>query len=58
MAVITWLGIWPLVSLALWLVAPALGGLPFLLRTAFTTAIFVLAMTYVVMPRLARTMDP
>lgn len=54
MALLTWLGIWPLVSLALWGIAPQLGSLPFLARTALITVLTVLAMTYVVMPRLAR----
>jgi antibiotic biosynthesis monooxygenase (ABM) superfamily enzyme len=58
MAVVTWIGIWPLVSLALLLVAPALADLPFLVRTGVTAALVVLAMTYVVMPRLARLADP
>ena len=58
MALLTWVGIWPLVSLALWAVAPRLGSLPFLARTAFITALTVLAMTYVVMPRLARFAAP
>ena len=58
MAVITWIGIWPLVSLALWQLAPRLGNLPFLVRTGLTTAVVVVAMTYVVMPRLARLTDP
>jgi len=54
MAFVTWLGIWPLVSLALWLLAPYLVILPFLLRTATLSALLVLAMTYVVMPQLAK----
>ena len=58
MALLTWLGIWPLVSLALWGVAPHLGSLPFLARTASITGLTVLAMTYVVMPRLARFAAP
>lgn len=58
MALLTWLGIWPLVSLVLWWLAPRLGTLPFLVRTALSTAIVVLAMTYLVMPRLARLAAP
>jgi uncharacterized protein len=58
MAFLTWLGIWPLVSLALLLVAPYLVMLPFLLQTATLCALLVLAMTYVVMPRLARLAAP
>jgi antibiotic biosynthesis monooxygenase (ABM) superfamily enzyme len=38
----------------LWLVAPLYGNLPFLLRTAITSALLVCAMTYFVMPPLAR----
>jgi antibiotic biosynthesis monooxygenase (ABM) superfamily enzyme len=58
MAILTWLGIWPLVSLVFWLVAPRLGTLPFLVRTALTTSLLVLAMTYLVMPWLARLAAP
>src|ERR1043165_2046472 len=54
MAVLTWLGIWPLVSLSLWLVAPHLARLPFLLQTALNSALLVLAMTYLMMPWLTR----
>jgi uncharacterized protein len=58
MALLTWLGIWPLVSLSLWLVVPRLMSVPFLLRTAINSALLVLAMTYVVMPWLARLAAP
>ncbi|WP_240794377.1 antibiotic biosynthesis monooxygenase [Azoarcus sp. DD4] len=54
MAVVTWLGIFPTVSLVLWLVAPLLAAWPFLLRTAVLTALIVATMTWVVMPRLTR----
>jgi hypothetical protein len=53
-ALVTWLGIWPLVSVALGLVAPRLGMLPFLVRTALIAALVVAAMTYLVMPGFAR----
>lgn len=52
MACITWLGIFPTVSLLLAYVAPHLAVLPFLLRTALFTALVVLIMTWGVMPRL------
>jgi antibiotic biosynthesis monooxygenase (ABM) superfamily enzyme len=55
---VTWLGIWPLVSLALWLLAPYLSVLPFLLRTATLSALIVLIMTYVVMPQLTKLAEP
>jgi antibiotic biosynthesis monooxygenase (ABM) superfamily enzyme len=58
MAVLTWIGIWPLVSLSLWLVAPLYADLPFLSRTALTSALLVSAMTYLVMPFLARMAEP
>lgn len=58
MAFVTWLGIWPLVSLALWLLTPYLSLLPFLFRTATLSALIVLIMTYVVMPQLTRLAEP
>lgn len=54
MTVVTWLGIFPTVSLYLWLLAPLLADLPFLARTAILTALIVPTMTYAVMPRLTR----
>ena len=58
MAVITWLGIWPLVSLALWFLGPYLAKLPFVLRTGVLSASLVLTMTYLVMPRLVKLAGP
>lgn len=58
MAFVTWLGIWPLVSLALWLLAPFLVALPFLLRTGTLSALIVLTITYLVMPQLAKLAEP
>ena len=54
MAMLTWLGIWPLVSLVLWYIVPFYGQWPFLARTAATSAVLVVAMTYLVMPLLAQ----
>ncbi|MDX9716380.1 MAG: antibiotic biosynthesis monooxygenase [Thauera sp.] len=56
MAVVTWLGIFPTVSLVLWLIAPLLADWPFLLRNSVLTALIVATMTWVVMPRLSRLM--
>lgn len=56
MTVVSWLGIYPIVALCLWYVAPLLNGMPFLVRTAILTVVVVLAMSYVVMPRLSRWM--
>lgn len=56
MTVVSWLGIYPLVAICLWYVSPLLAGLPYLVRTAMITALVVVAMSYVVMPRLSRWM--
>ena len=58
LAVLTWIGIWPLVSVVLWFLTPHLAALPFLVRTAVNSAVLVLAMTYVVMPWFVRIADP
>jgi uncharacterized protein len=44
--------------LALWLLAPFLVGLPFLLRTGMLSALIALTMTYLVMPQLAKLAEP
>jgi antibiotic biosynthesis monooxygenase (ABM) superfamily enzyme len=54
MAVLTSVGIWPLVSALLSFCAPHLRTAPFLVRTAVITAAAVAAMTYAVMPALTR----
>ena len=55
-AVVTWLGIWPLVSLSSYFVAPWLLelGLPFLIVTAVNVAVMVTLMVYLVAPTLTR----
>jgi antibiotic biosynthesis monooxygenase (ABM) superfamily enzyme len=55
---VSWLGIWPLVSLALWLLAPHLVVLPFLLQTGTLSALIILIMTYAVMPQLTKLAAP
>lgn len=58
MAVVTWMGIFPVVSVYLWLASlwPGFLELPFLPRTAVFTALIVATMTWGVMPRLTRLM--
>lgn len=56
MTLLSWMGIFPTVSLLLWLVAPLLAPLPFLARTAVLTGMVALLMAYVVMPRLTKAM--
>jgi antibiotic biosynthesis monooxygenase (ABM) superfamily enzyme len=54
MALVTWLAVFPLITVILVLFGPLLGLLPMLLRTLVLTAVMVSLMTYVVMPRLTR----
>ena len=56
LTIVSWMGIFPTVALLLAFVAPSLEPLPFLLRTAFITALVAALMSYVVMPRLTRWM--
>ncbi|CAM3250304.1 hypothetical protein SPAN111604_13195 [Sphingomonas antarctica] len=54
MALLTWVAIWPLISVISRLSATALSGLPNLARTGITSAVMVAAMTYLAMPNLTR----
>jgi antibiotic biosynthesis monooxygenase (ABM) superfamily enzyme len=54
MAVVTWFGIFPTVALVSGLLGPRLAGWPFAVRTAVTTVVIVLLMTWLVMPRMVR----
>ena len=56
MAVVTWMAIFPLATLAIWLLMPVLGALPFVLRMALITFIVVGVMYYLVMPRMLQAM--
>lgn len=57
MALVTWMGIFPTVSMVLWLIEPLLRPyLPFLPKVALLTGLIVVTMTWVVMPRLTRVM--
>lgn len=60
MAVVTWMGIWPLASFFIWFLGPVLTGwgLPFLAVTFVNTILIVACMSYLVMPRLTRLMKP
>lgn len=58
MALLTWVALWPTVSLILAGVLALGADWPFLVRTGATTAIAVVLMTYVVMPRLTRAAMP
>jgi uncharacterized protein len=54
MAVLTWVTIFPLITLAVVVPAPLIGGLPLVPRLAVTTLVTVSLMTWVVMPRVTR----
>lgn len=50
MAIIVWLAIYPLISLALYLFGDKLAQLPVLARTFLLTIVLVPTMTFIVMP--------
>jgi uncharacterized protein len=54
MAVVTWLTIFPLITLVVMATAPLVGSLPLVVRLAVTTGVTVPLMTWVVMPRVTR----
>ncbi|MDQ4127946.1 MAG: antibiotic biosynthesis monooxygenase [Actinomycetota bacterium] len=54
MVAITWLAVYPLITLILVLFGPLLGLMPMLVRTLVLTAVMVTLMTYVIMPRMTR----
>lgn len=58
MALATWVGLYPLVSLLLWVLRPVVAQLPFLLSTLLITGLATVAMTWAVMPRLTRWLRP
>lgn len=54
MAVVTWVAVFPLVTVIFFLFEPLLNLLPMVLRTLVLTVVMVTLMTYVIMPRLTR----
>jgi uncharacterized protein len=54
MAVLTWVSIFPLITLVVVGAAPLIGPLPLVPRLAVTTLATVCLMTWVVMPRVTR----
>ena len=54
MAIVTWMTIFPLITLVVVATAPLLGNLPLVARLAVTTGVTVPLMTWVVMPRMTR----
>ena len=54
MALVTWVTIFPLITVVVIVAAPLIGGLPLVPRLAVTTLVTVSLMTWVVMPRVTR----
>jgi antibiotic biosynthesis monooxygenase (ABM) superfamily enzyme len=54
MALVTWVTIFPLITLVVAVSAPLVGGWPLVARLAVTTGVTVPLMTWVVMPRVTR----
>ncbi len=54
MAVVTWVTIFPLITLVIVVSSPLIGSLPLVPRLALTTLVTVPLMTWVVMPRVTR----
>lgn len=54
MAVVTWLAVFPVVAVIFYVFGQWLNLLPTLLRTLVFTAVMVVLMTYVIMPRMTR----
>ncbi len=54
MAIVTWLAIFPLITLLSYAMAPVAGSVPMVVRTFVSTLVLVPLMTYVVMPRMTR----
>jgi antibiotic biosynthesis monooxygenase (ABM) superfamily enzyme len=57
-AVTIWLGFFPVSLLAGWLLAPHLVTLNLVLRTAISTLVLTPIMTYLVLPRVTRALQP
>jgi antibiotic biosynthesis monooxygenase (ABM) superfamily enzyme len=58
MAVMIWLGIYPTITLALWLLGPFLAPLPLPLKTLCLTLVVVPTMVFGVLPLLQKILSP
>lgn len=54
MALLSWIGLWPTVTLTMWIVRPQLASLAVPTQTLIMTAMIVPLMTWVLMPTLTR----
>jgi antibiotic biosynthesis monooxygenase (ABM) superfamily enzyme len=53
-ALLTWIGLWPTVTVVMWAVQPLLAALPVPVQTLLMTALIVPLMAWVHMPLLTR----
>ena len=49
-AVITWIGVYPALTLTLWVLAPVMEGWPLPLRALLVSVVMVIALTWVILP--------
>ena len=49
-AVVTWLGVFPALTLTLWVLAPVMEGWPLPLRALLVSVVMVIALTWVILP--------
>lgn len=54
MTIVSWLALFPTVTIIFWLFGPLLEPVPLVLRTLIVTAVVMLLMSYVLMPRFTR----
>lgn len=54
-AVVTWLGVYPALTLTLAALGPAMEGWPLFLRTLLVSVIMVVILTWLILPFLMRT---
>ncbi|OKI17468.1 hypothetical protein A6A08_25915 [Nocardiopsis sp. TSRI0078] len=55
---VSWLAVYPLVTLLLWLLGPVVSALPLPAVTLLLTLVLVILQTYVVMPFMTRVFEP
>jgi antibiotic biosynthesis monooxygenase (ABM) superfamily enzyme len=58
LAVLAWLGIYPLITLVLWAISPFTAGVPLPLVTLVVSLVLVAVQTFVVMPLMTRLFGP
>ncbi|GAB3597332.1 hypothetical protein [Microbacterium tumbae] len=58
MAIVTWIGVYPIITLLLFAVGPLIIGLPTPLMTLILTVVLVSLLSFVVMPLLTRLFGP